>query len=138
MGPLRIASAGVLGLRIAYGAAMLAAPERVGRPWIGEVADDPAGQVPLRGIGGREVAVHGIALSALLRGEPIRPFLAASLAGDLCDLSATFAGRRGLPDGALRATLVAGPAAMVRIEERGPAGVAGWSAVLPFIVCASS
>ena len=104
---LRNFALAVFGMRIAYGAAMIAAPERVGRPWLGTSADRSPMQVGLRGIGGREIAVHGLAVSAALRGAPLRPWLLGSIAGDLTDLCATFAGRKGLPGGAVRATAAA-------------------------------
>jgi hypothetical protein len=50
----------------------------------------------------------------VLRGVPVRPFLAASAAGDAADILATLAGRRGLPAGAAPATLaVAGGSALL-------------------------
>jgi hypothetical protein len=53
-------------------------------------------------------------LSAALRGRSARPWLAASIAGDLTDIASTFAGRTELPDGAAGATaLVAGVSAFL-------------------------
>jgi hypothetical protein len=97
----------VLGSRIAYGAALLVAPEKVaaGR-WLGPDARRQAAQVSLRGLGAREVALHGVALAGFLRGSPIRPFLAASIAGDLADIGATTLAREGLPEGSAPATAV--------------------------------
>ena len=46
----------------------------------------------------------------------MRPWLAASVAGDLSDIAATVGGRRGLPDGAAPATLaVAGASAVISV-----------------------
>jgi hypothetical protein len=111
---LRTFALAVFGLRIAYGTAMIAAPERIGRPWLGAGADTTPTQVAVRGIGGREVAIHGLAVAAALREAPLRPWLLGSIAGDLTDLCSTFAGRKGLPGGAVRTTAVAagGSAAM--------------------------
>jgi hypothetical protein len=95
---MRRAAVAVLGLRVAYGAALVLAPERVTKSWLGPIGD-PA-KVALRGIGGREIAVHGLAIAAAVRGRPLAPWLLASIAGDLNDIAATFAGRRGIPDGA--------------------------------------
>ena len=65
-------------------------------------------------MGAREIVVHGAAIAAVLRGAPLRPYLAASAAGDVADIVATVAGRRGLPDGAAPATLaVAGGSALL-------------------------
>jgi hypothetical protein len=113
----------VLGSRIAYGAALLVSPEKVaGNRWLGSGAGRPAAQVPLRGLGAREVALHGVALASFLRGSPIRPFLAASIAGDLADISATAFAREGLPEGSAPAT----------------AGIAGGSLLLTALVAALS
>ena len=103
---LRTATLAVLALRVAYGAGLIAAPERLTRRWLGPAAGAPPTQVPLRGMGAREVVVHGAAIAGVLNDLPLRPFLAASVAGDLADILATVAGRRGLPDGSAQATLV--------------------------------
>jgi hypothetical protein len=111
---LRTATLTLLGLRVAYGAALIAAPERLARRWLGPAAGAPPTQVPLRGMGAREIVVHGAAIAAALNDLPLRPFLAASVTGDLADILATVAGRRGLPDGSAPATLVvAGGSALV-------------------------
>ena len=113
---LRTATFAVLGLRVAYGAALIAVPERLALRWLGPAAGAPPTQVPLRGLGAREIVVHGAAIAAALQGKPLRPFLAASAAGDLADIVATAAGRRGLPDGAAPATLaVAGGSALLTV-----------------------
>jgi hypothetical protein len=98
-------AAALLGFRVAYGAALLVAPGKVaGDRWLGPGARQPAATVALRGLGAREVAVHGIALTQLARGAPIRPYLAASIVGDLADIAAAFASREGLPEGSATAT----------------------------------
>ncbi len=97
----------VLGSRIAYGAALLVSPDRVAaNRWLGEDARRPAARVPLRGLGAREVTLHGAALAGFLRGSAIRPFLLASIAGDLADIGATTLSRSGLPEGSAPATAV--------------------------------
>lgn len=108
-------TAALLSLRIAYGAALLASPAKVAaNRWLGAGARKPAAQVALRGMGAREVAVHGLALRALLRDLPVRPWLAASIAGDIADTGATFLAREGLPDGSATATAaVAGGSALL-------------------------
>jgi hypothetical protein len=98
-------AAGVLAFRVVYGAALLIAPGKVaGNRWLGPGAYQPAATVALRGLGAREVAVHGIALALLARDAPVRPWLAASIAGDLADVGAAFASRDGLPSGSPVAT----------------------------------
>jgi hypothetical protein len=110
----RVLAASVLAARIAYGAALIAAPARLTRRWLGPAVEGDPAQVALRGLGAREVLLHAGGLAATLRGEPVRPWLAASVAGDLTDIAATAAGRRGLPDGAAPATLaVAGASALL-------------------------
>jgi hypothetical protein len=118
----RSIAAAVLGFRVAYGVALVIAPGKVaGNRWLGPGARGPAATVALRGLGAREVAVHGIALTLLARGGAVRPWLAASVAGDVVDVLAALASRDGLPDGSATAT----------------AAVAGGSAVLTALVAAS-
>lgn len=115
-------AAGVLAFRVAYGAALLIAPGKVaGNRWLGPGAHDPAATVALRGLGAREVALHSLALAALSRNAPLRPWLAASIAGDLADIAATFTSSPGLPAGSPAAT----------------AAVAGGSAALTAAIAAS-
>jgi hypothetical protein len=104
---MKRATAALLSFRVAYGAALLIAPGKVaGDRWLGSGAHQPAATVALRGLGAREVAIHGIALVELTRGGPVRPYLAASIVGDLADIAAAFASRDGLPDGSPTATAV--------------------------------
>jgi hypothetical protein len=112
---VRGAIVAILSLRILYGVALLVAPAKVaGNRWLGPGAGQPAALVPLRGVGGREVAVHGMALIALLRGGDVRPWLGASILGDLVDIGATVTAREGLPEGSAAATAaVAGGSALL-------------------------
>jgi len=101
----RVMTVAVLSSRIAYGAALLVAPGKVAaNRWLGADARRPAAQVPLRGLGAREVALHGVALASYLRGSVVRPFLVASIAGDVADIGATALAREGLPEGSAPAT----------------------------------
>jgi hypothetical protein len=110
----RAAAVAVCGFRIAYGAALLAAPGRITKRWLGPARETDAAKVALRALGAREVAIHALALSAALRGETLRPWLGASIAGDLSDIAATMASRAGLPSGAAPATAaVAGGSALL-------------------------
>ncbi len=119
---MRRAAASLLGLRVAYGVALLVAPGKVAaNRWLGPGAREPAATVALRALGAREIAIHGFALAALARGDAVRPWLAASLAGDLADVAATCASRDGLPDGSAPAT----------------AAVAGGSAALTAAIAAA-
>ena len=111
----RVAAANLLAFRVAYGAALLIAPGKVaGKRWLGAGARQPAATVGLRGVGGREVALHGLALLRVLRGQPLRSLLFASAAGDLVDVGATALARDGIPDRspALTAAVAGGSAAL--------------------------
>ncbi|MGN6870708.1 MAG: hypothetical protein ACTHMY_20135 [Solirubrobacteraceae bacterium] len=104
----RAAAAVLLCLRVSYGAALIAAPGRLALRWLGESATYAPVQVPVRALGTREVLLHTGALIALRKGATLRPWLAASIAGDLTDVIATAAGRRRLPAGSPLATLAVG------------------------------
>ena len=120
MSRARVATAAVLVLRVAYGVALIAAPRRLALRWLGEAAGDAPVQVALRALGAREVILHGGALLAVRRDVPLRPWLAASAAGDLTDVIATAAGRRRLPPGSPLATLaVGGGSALVSLVLAG-------------------
>jgi hypothetical protein len=112
----RSIAAGVLALRVAYGAALIANPERLTLRWLGPPAGHAPTQIPLRGLGAREVLLHAGGLAAAVGGGAVRPWLAASVAGDLTDIAATVAGRDALPDGAARAAaVVAGTSALLSV-----------------------
>lgn len=104
----RITAAAVLGLRISYGVVLILAPRRLAQGWLGPAADGAPVQVALRGLGAREAILHTGALLALKRGAPLRPWLAASIAGDLTDVISTAVARRRLPRSSAPATLAVG------------------------------
>jgi hypothetical protein len=108
MSVARVTATAVLAARVSYGLALIAAPRRLAVRWLGEPANDAPVQVPLRGLGTREALLHTGALIALRNGAALRPWLAASIAGDLTDVIATAAGRRRLPAGSPLATLAVG------------------------------
>jgi hypothetical protein len=112
----RVLAISVLALRVAYGAALIAAPARLTRRWLGPAVEHEPTRIALRGLGAREVLLHAGGIAATLRGGAVRPWLAASVAGDITDIAATAAGQRGLPDGAAPATLaVAGASALISV-----------------------
>lgn len=109
----RIAAA-VLGLRIAYGAGLVAVPARLTRRWLGPAGETGPTQIGVRGLGAREVVLHTGALLAAFRDAPLRPWLAASIVGDLTDIASTAAAGSDVPDGSPLATLaVAGGSALI-------------------------
>jgi hypothetical protein len=117
----RQAALAVGALRVAYGAALVTAPARTTRSWLGPDGERRPAQVAIRGVGGREIAVHSAALAAVLAGAPVRPWLFVSIAGDAADILATGAASSSVPDGAVKATvLVAGASAAIS------AAVAAW------------
>lgn len=120
MSPARIAAVVLGATRIVYDVSLLVAPVRVGRPWIGDLAERKAAQLTLRSIAARDLAINsGIVISAI-SNAPVRPWLAAAIAGDVADVAATFAARDDVPDGV--------PAKLV--------GVGGGSAALSALVFA--
>jgi hypothetical protein len=121
MNRTRAAAAAVLTFRVAYGVGLVAAPERLGAGWIGASASTKAGQVPLRALGAREAAFHGAALIALVRDEPLRRWLMASITGDLTDVISTIAARREMPGKApvLTVALGGGAAVLSAVLARG-------------------
>src|SRR6476661_6491107 len=104
MSRVRTAAVAVFSLRVAYGAALIVAPARITRTWLGPSVDGDATQVALRGLGGREVLLHGFGIAAAVRGKPLLPWLLISMAGDMTDIAATFAGSAGIPDDAPKKT----------------------------------
>jgi hypothetical protein len=87
--------------RAGLGAALLVAPSRLGRPWVGAIADEPGGQVALRGLGIRDLLLGGIALHVADRpGVGARTAMTCAIA-DAIDTGATLAARRHLPRAAL-------------------------------------
>jgi hypothetical protein len=97
-----------MAVRIAYAAGLIAAPGRLGRRWLGPAADTASTQIPLQGLGTREIVLHAGVMWTALRGGPVRPWLAGSIAGDLTDIAATVARRAQLPDGSAPATAAVG------------------------------
>ena len=106
MNAKRRAALAVLGLRVVYGAGLVAAPAPLARRWLGSGAEHAPVQVPLRALGVREIVLHAGAALAAIQGRPLRPWLVASIAGDLTDIAWTVVGRKELPPGAVGATAV--------------------------------
>jgi len=104
----------VAGLRLFYGVALALAPGAVGSKWIGRDARRPATAAALRALGVRDLALQAGAAAAAMRGEPVRPWLLAAIAGDVTDVIATASASDNVPDDAPMKTLaVAGGSALV-------------------------
>jgi hypothetical protein len=81
--------------RIGFGLGLILAPERVTGPWLGRDARRAGTRVAARGLGARDV---GLGAGALAAGEDaLAVWLAAAVAGDLADLTATLAAGDSLP-----------------------------------------
>ena len=117
---MKRAAMGILGFRVAYGVGLLLAPDKITKSWLGPL--DDASRVALRALGTREIGLHALAIAAVLNDAPVKPLLAASIAGDVSDVVSTAIGRGGLPGGAASKT----------------AAVAGGSAVLTALILARS
>ncbi len=99
---------GYSALRIAYAVALLAAPGRTARPWLGAAPATPGGEVAVRGLGARDLAISAGALAAANRGGQTRWWLAACAASDAVDVAATLAADgEGLPPRAKLGTAIA-------------------------------
>ncbi len=81
--------------RIGFGIALLVAPERVARPWLGGDARRTGTQVAARALGARDLVLGAGALAAG-DGE-LRAWLAAAAVGDLADFLATVTAGDALP-----------------------------------------
>jgi hypothetical protein len=104
----RVAASAVLVGRVSYGLALIAAPRRLTLRWLGPDVGAAPTQVALRALGARETVLHAGGLLAATRGGPLRPWLAASVVGDLTDVIATAIDHRRLPHGSTAATLAVG------------------------------
>lgn len=87
MSPRALATVVAAG-RVGIGAAMLAAPARFGRPWLGSAAETGGGGVAVRALGARDLTVGALGVAAL-SGRLGTSGTAATLvaAGGFCDLA---------------------------------------------------
>jgi hypothetical protein len=114
-----MASQGALG-RVGIGAAMLAAPDLVGRSWVGALGGEPGARVLTTALGAREVALGLGLLDALRSGARPGPWVRAAVLADAADLAATIRARRDLPLAAVLGigALAAGSVAFGLYAER--------------------
>ena len=99
---------GYSALRIAYAVALLAAPGRTARSWLGAAPATPGGEVAVRGLGARDLAISAGALAAATSGGQTRWWLTACAVSDGADLVATLAADGdGLPPRAKPGTAIA-------------------------------
>ncbi len=101
--------------RAAIGVALLAAPGPAGKRWLGDVSEQPGGQVALAGLGARDVAL-GLGTYWALSGRrrTPRPWLIASAGADAADLLSMLRSRGGLNSAAFVGTVaIAGGSAVL-------------------------
>jgi hypothetical protein len=102
--------------RIAFGAGLIVAPQRVASGWLAADAKRAPTQVAVRGLGARDVALAAGLVLAARRGEDARPWLAGCIACDVADIAATLAAGAALPARARWGTVVlAGTGAAIGI-----------------------
>lgn len=82
--------------RVGVGTALLLAPSRMGRNWVGSVADDPRAAVVIRGFGARDLVLGLGTLRALRRDEPLTGWVQMAAIGDACDAVAGLVGAPGV------------------------------------------
>lgn len=106
--------------RLALGAALLLAPGRAGRGWIGEAARSPGGKVALRALGSRDLVLGYGVIHALDTGDDsLRDWVTLAGLCDLTDAAASVVAFRRLPTkGRWLAVTLAGGAAAAAFVAR--------------------
>jgi hypothetical protein len=102
--------------RVLFGTALLLAPGRIGRLWVGPLAGDRRAKVLARAVGARDLTLGAGGLAALSDGDRgwTRRLFAAQAFADAADLVAILLARRELPrvSRVVGGTLAAGSAAV--------------------------
>lgn len=83
--------------RSAFGLALLGPPSWAAERWIGPDAKRRPVGVAMRGLAARDLLLALGTADAVRRGGMVRPWLAATVAGDLADIAASLAARDSLP-----------------------------------------
>jgi len=83
--------------RIVIGVAFVAAPEAVGKSWIGDAANADGG-VMARAFGGRDIALGAATLIAARDAKTLAPLLALGAMVDAIDCAGTLAAGDKIPD----------------------------------------
>lgn len=103
----------ISGARVAIGIALLVAPGRAARPWIGADADRVAVKALARGFGARDLALGLGTLFALRRGSKARGWMEAGAVCDALDAGSVLLSWRGLPSPARALVLATASTAAV-------------------------
>ena len=77
--------------RMAFGAGLLAAPERVASGWIGDDASREPVKIVTRGLGARDIALSAGVLAFIAEEDTLASLLAFTVLCDLGDVAATLA-----------------------------------------------
>ena len=83
--------------RVAVGAALIVAPEKVLAPWLGRDGATAGSRVIGAAMGARDIAIGAGQLLALSRGRGASDWIRAGAAADVVDLVATVRARDSLP-----------------------------------------
>jgi hypothetical protein len=83
--------------RIVLGSGLVLSPRRWAGGWIGGDARHPGTGVLARAVGARDVGLGVGTFVAMCNGDPVRPWVLASMAADGTDLVATAVAREHLP-----------------------------------------
>ena len=83
--------------RLGFGVALLAAPTRTSRVWLGPTSGEGPVQVFTRAIGARDLVLGLGLLRAAEAGDPVAPWLRAGAVVDALDTLSTIAAFRRLP-----------------------------------------
>jgi hypothetical protein len=113
MSRTRTLTAAFAAARLAFGAGLLAVPERVAKGWIGSDAESDPVKIVTRGLGARDIALSAGVLAFLDEEDTLATLLAFTVLCDLCDVASTLAAPAGsLPGNARWGTVaMAGGAA---------------------------
>ena len=104
-GPVRKMAIAMAAGRVAFGLGLAFAPRLTAVTWVGRDARKTGTQVLTRATGGRDLALGGGALVALLRHQDPRPWIGAQAAADLTDFVATAVAGDDLPPSGRRGVL---------------------------------
>ena len=77
--------------RLAFGAGLLALPDRLAKGWIGPDAESEPVKIVTRGLGARDVALSAGLLTFLDDEDALAVLLAFTVLCDLCDVGSTLA-----------------------------------------------
>jgi hypothetical protein len=88
--------------RLAFGAALVAAPDKVAARWIGADASRAPVKIVLRAVGARDIALAAGTLASLRNEDALRLWLGGALASDVCDVISTLVTPGGVLPGNAR------------------------------------